>query len=307
MTATRAPEVSVLLPVFNGERYVREAVRSVLEQTVPDFELIVIDDGSTDRSLQILSRLAANDGRIRLVSRPNRGLVRTLNEMLQMARGTFIARMDADDRCTPHRFERQLRALREDASLVAVGSAVHFMDPASRHLMTFTYPQTHADIDAWMMAVERGCAMSHPALMMRAATLRAIGDYREEFWPAEDADLVFRLAEHGRVANLVEPLLSYRLHSQSVSHRHTRSQRDAHYRAAAAAATRRCIPAPDPALGSVEAVPPESERSRSVKYAWWALASGQVTTARVHAFKALLRSPFAPDALRVFACALRGR
>src|ERR1700761_204383 len=123
-----APLVSVLMPVFNAQRYVAAAVNSILDQTLGDFELIIVDDGSTDQSTAILRRLAGRDGRIRLISRPNTGYVVALNEALDAARGEFLARMDADDVSLPQRFEKQVQFLQENPDFVLVGTHVTTMD-----------------------------------------------------------------------------------------------------------------------------------------------------------------------------------
>ncbi|MBI5094602.1 MAG: glycosyltransferase family 2 protein [Candidatus Hydrogenedentes bacterium] len=103
-----APAVSVVMSVYNGERYLAEAIESILGQTYRDFEFIIIDDGSTDESLKIVEGYASRDNRIRLVSRPNRGLAAALNDGIEIARAPIIARMDADDVSLPKRFEKQM-------------------------------------------------------------------------------------------------------------------------------------------------------------------------------------------------------
>ena len=301
-----APLISVLLPVFNGERYVARAVQSILDQTDRDFELIVIDDGSTDGSLDILRHSAGQDARIRLVSRENRGLVSTLNEMLAMARGPLLARMDADDIAFPHRFARERAALEADPSLVAVGCSVYFIDPSDRRLMTCELPTDHQAIVDWVMAIERGNSMSHPAMMMRADAVAKIGGYREALWPAEDADLVLRLAEVGRLANLAEPLLSYRLHPNSIGQIYSARQRDALYRCVAEAAERRGLTAPDESLRVVVAEVGVTDAERSARWAWWAIGSGNIGSARSLALEAVLRAPFSRASWLVMACAIRG-
>ena len=125
---------------YNAGRYVAEAVESILAQTYTDFEFLIIDDGSTDRTLKVLKQYAARDPRIHLVSRPNRGLVATLNEGLALARAEFIARMDADDIALPHRFERQIAYMREHPDIICVGSAVMTMDQAGRDLIESGFP-----------------------------------------------------------------------------------------------------------------------------------------------------------------------
>src|SRR4051794_24772902 len=112
------PPISVLLAVYNGGRYLRAAVDSILTQTFTDFEFIIIDDGSTDGSLATLREFAQRDPRINLVSRPNKGLTVTLNEGIALARGEFLARMDADDIALPQRFEKQIAYLRDHPECV---------------------------------------------------------------------------------------------------------------------------------------------------------------------------------------------
>jgi glycosyltransferase involved in cell wall biosynthesis len=301
-----APLISVLLPVYNAARYVDRAVQSILYQTERDFELIVVDDGSTDSSLDILKRHAARDPRVRLLSRANRGLVATLNEMLALARGGYVARMDADDIALPQRFARERAALDADPSLVAVGCSVYFIDPSDRRLMKCELPADHQGIVDWVMAIERGNGMSHPAMMMRADAVARIGGYREAFFPAEDADLVLRLAEIGHVANLAEPLLSYRLHPQSIGHLHAKRQRDAHFRCVAEAAARRGLTAPDESLRVPTVEPDVTEAERQVRWAWWAIGSGNLDSARSLALGALRCAPFSRAGWLALACAIRG-
>src|ERR1700726_1508117 len=121
---TSPPTISVLMPVYNAERYVAEAVESILSQTFADFEFIIIDDGSKDRSLAILEEYAARDPRIRLVSRPNTGIVKALNQGLALASGELVARMDADDIAMPERLAKQRDYLADHPECVMVGSRV---------------------------------------------------------------------------------------------------------------------------------------------------------------------------------------
>ena len=166
--ATALPKVSVLLPVFNAERYVHAAVSSVLVQTCRDFELIVVDDGSTDASLTILQSLAKSDRRIRLLSRANRGLVATLNEMLGLARGELICRMDADDICRPGRIETQVNYLARHPDCVAVGSRSLFIDPEGLPIFEFMDRYTHEEIDQCI----DGAGDRHPASVVDGAAKR---------------------------------------------------------------------------------------------------------------------------------------
>ena len=128
------PLISVAMPVYNGERYLAKAIDSILAQTFADFELIIIDDGSTDNSLQVLHEYQKRDARIRLVARENRNLATTLNDLIDLARGKWIARMDQDDIALPHRFERQLQWLEETGADIC-GSWVKFFGTTDRRIL----------------------------------------------------------------------------------------------------------------------------------------------------------------------------
>src|SRR5258707_867025 len=235
-----APTISVIMPVYNSERYVEQAVESILRQTFADFEFLITDDGSTDSSLAQLRRYAARDARIRLTSRPNTGCVKALIEMVPLARGKYIARMDADDISMPERFERQVQFLEQNPECVAVSSKVLLMDPDGAPMKYAGEKQTHEEIDSAHLRGEGG-AMSHPAVMIRSDAMRAIGGYRLR--RDEDLDLFLRLAECGRVANLPDALLHYRVHLNSEGSLHyaelVRSVREA----VAEARIRRGLPA----------------------------------------------------------------
>lgn len=303
-TAGALPRISVLMPVFNAERYVEAAVRSVLGQTFRDFELLIIDDGSTDASLSILRRLAAIDSRIRLSSRPNAGIVATLNELLAAASGDLIARMDADDLCRPERFERQCAYLDANPACVALGSRFLFIDSEGWPIFEFMDRFSHDEIEAGLFKPE--IAMLHPTVMLRRGAVCALGGYRADFPHVEDLDLFLRLAEVGRLANLPDVLLEYRMHLSNVSHQHTIAQSQAALRAVDEARRRRGL---DPGLFSTTPTPSTTSETRAQlhrKWAWWALGAGNVRTARKHATRAMMVEPWSWQNLRVLASALRG-
>ena len=136
--------LSVILPVYNGERYIAEAVNSILTQTELDLEIIVLNDGSTDGTDGLLRKLATQDARIRYFSRENRGLVASLNELVDLSRGDFIARMDADDVALPHRLATQIEYMERTAT-DACGTWVEWIGEAE--LGAFTKPVDHCDIE----------------------------------------------------------------------------------------------------------------------------------------------------------------
>jgi glycosyltransferase involved in cell wall biosynthesis len=207
------PAVSVLLPVYNAQRYVAEAVESILAQSFSDFELIIVDDGSTDGSLRILRRFAARDPRVRLVSRENRGLVATLNEMIAMARGELLARMDADDISLPDRLALQVDYLRNHPDVVCVGGGQIWIDDGGFAFHEFQFPCGDAEIQELLL--NGVTSLVHPSVMMRRGAVLDVGGYDPEMKEGEDFDLWLRLGERGRLANLEQVIIKYRIHDRS--------------------------------------------------------------------------------------------
>jgi glycosyltransferase involved in cell wall biosynthesis len=295
----------VVLPVYNGERYVGAAIHSILAQTEGNFELIVINDGSTDDSLSAVHGAIAGDSRCKVVDRPNCGLVHTLNEGLSLATGAFIARMDADDIARPARFARQLAHLQANPSCVAVGSRVLLIDPEGLPLMEMIDAYTHSQIDSANLSL-RASAICHPTVMMRRDAVLAVGGYRAAYDSAEDLDLFLRLAEIGQLANLPEVLLEYRQHLASVGYAKALEQRRLATAAIAEAGKRRKLPAREwPAEASVAPLRRPVDEYR--KWTWWALLGGHPATARKYALRSVKADPFKLENFRLVACALRGR
>ncbi len=208
-----SPIISVVLPVYNGEKYLAEAIDSILAQTFTDFELIVINDGSTDGTLAILQSYQSMDVRIRLVSRENKGIVATLNEGIDLARGEWLARMDADDISFPQRFERQLQWLSEtDADIC--GSWIKLFGLSDQRIIK--YPQTDAEIKVALLFMS---ALAQPTVMMKTALAKQL--YYESAWEnGEDYDLWERAVRTGcLMTNLPEVLLCYRQHATQISSR----------------------------------------------------------------------------------------
>lgn len=219
-----SPTVSVAMSVYNGERFLAEAIESVLAQTLADFELLILDDGSTDSSLEIIQPFAARDLRIRVVSRENCGLIASLNELLAMARAPLIARMDADDRCMPERLAKQVAFLDANPDHGVVGSLTRDIDEngAPFPLDTADHPLTHEQFLAHITL--KGPLLAHPTVMYRGAVVREAGGYHRAFRHCEDYDLWLRLAHRTRIANLPERLLYYRHYAGQVSNRHALEQ-----------------------------------------------------------------------------------
>ena len=228
--AVPAPvSVSVLMPVYNAAHHVEEAVRSILAQTWTDFELIIVDDGSTDDSPAILDRLQTEDARITVLRQPNGGIVSALNHGLGFCRGVCIARMDADDIALPERLARQWAAFQADPGLVLCGTAVHQF--GDRHEI-LQFPLTDVACRAFLLTWS---CFAHPTVMMRRETLLCSGlRYEEDFRHAEDYQLWSALAAWGRLCNLPEPLLRYRVHDAQVSQARKTAQEAVHLRVASA-------------------------------------------------------------------------
>lgn len=209
--------ISVLLPVYNAEKYLRAAVDSIFAQTHNDFEIIAVEDGSVDGSLQILEDYSS-DARMRILSRSNTGIVGALNDAIGMARGQFLARMDADDIAMSTRLEHQIAFLKDNPDCVAVGSSVFIMDEQGRDIHVAEVSTEHVEIERKFF-MGNG-ALCHPTVMMRAWAVRQVGGYREQYRNFdEDVDLFLRLGEIGKLANIDVPLLRYRWHLNSITHR----------------------------------------------------------------------------------------
>ena len=299
------PTVSVVMTVYNTERYVADALESVLGQTFRDFEFIIIDDGSTDRSTAILNDFTKRDSRLRLVSRPNTGIVAAANEGIGMARGRYLARMDSDDVSLPRRFEAQVRYLDAHPECVLVGSRVTVVDPYGSPVIDSGQKLTHEEIDAELLSSGGGWAVVQPSAMMRTKAVRKVGGYRGRHNVSEDQDLFLRLAEVGRVANLPEPLLLYRRHYKSVMHTQWRQREEVKERIVREAYQRRGLPMPpDWKFDDWKPTPP-AEQFRA--WGWAALRRGNVSVARKHAVAALRAAPMSSEGWRLMYCTLRGR
>ncbi len=205
------PLISVILPVFNSEKYITRSIKSILDQTFINFELIIVNDGSSDNSLNIIHSLKNKDDRIVLISRENRGLVNSLNEALSIARGEWVARMDADDIALPYRFERQLKWLEQTGADIC-GSWVKFFGTNDRRILK--HPESH---DAIKMELLFGTSFAHPSIMMRTKRSKELG-YNKAWEKCEDYDLWERAARaNWKMTNVPEILLLYRLHDSQIS------------------------------------------------------------------------------------------
>ncbi|HSW36729.1 MAG TPA: glycosyltransferase [Candidatus Limnocylindrales bacterium] len=200
------------MPVFNADRFVGQAIESILRQTFGDFEFIIIDDGSTDGSLQIIQRYASSDNRIKIISRENRGSAASSNEAVGLARGQWIARIDADDIAAPTRFERQL-AYAQQKGLDICGTWAKCFGTKQ---VSWKYPVSSEAISILMLFDSPLC---HSSVLGKTCSFKA-QTYRSEFYTGEDFDLWQRLAGAGaKLGNVPEFLVKYRVHADQISER----------------------------------------------------------------------------------------
>lgn len=209
------PTISVLMPVYNCEPYLDEAIRSIRGQTFADFEFVIVNDGSTDGSLDTIRRHAAEDPRIVMLDRPNGGIVDALNAGLETCRGEFIARMDGDDVALQERFDVQIKFLDSNPGVVAVGTQFQMIDYQGCPLSKSSFP-TEPDLVLDHLIRFAGVGLQHPTVMVRHDAIKAAGGYRQQYEYAEDTDLFYRLANYGGLANVSRCLLLYRQHSESI-------------------------------------------------------------------------------------------
>lgn len=214
-----SPRITVLLPVYNGGVYLRPAIDSVLAQSYPDFELLVIDDGSTDASREIVGGI--DDPRIRLIENGrNLGLIATLNRGLTLARGEFIARMDADDLCLPERFARQIACLETNPTIGGCGT--WFEKCSDRGCVTMEMPEA-PDLIRLFLIFDN--PFLHSSMMLRRHLLDEHGlRYDPAYQHTEDYDLWVRCSELMDLVNVPEVLMRYRDHPGNVSHQYGREQ-----------------------------------------------------------------------------------
>lgn len=208
----RVPLVTVLMPVYNGEKHLRESIGSILDQTLEDFEFWIINDGSTDGSERIVN--SYNDSRIKLLrNEMNIGIAETLNRHIRQVRSKYIARMDADDIAFPARLQKQVRFMDENPEVGVCGTWMRlFGDTES----IMRYPASHALIKIDMLFC---CPIAHPTVMMRKSIAEEVNIlYRTDFQAAQDYELWSRVIDVVRFANLQEVLLKYRTHKDQVCH-----------------------------------------------------------------------------------------
>ena len=218
----KSQSVSVLMPVYNCAKYLRESIESILSQSFQDFEFIIINDGSTDESPNILNDYANKDSRIKIVNQTNRGIVVALNRGLLQAKGEWIFRMDGDDVAFPHRFAVQIETLQKKPSLVLLGGWCQQINSEGSPLKVNKYPAHHNGL---VRSLETHRPFfPHPTACYRRNVVLQLGGYQERLRHAEDMDLWLRLAVVGEFACCKDVVLQLRKHENTVSSLHSHLQ-----------------------------------------------------------------------------------
>lgn len=208
----KIPKISVVMSVYNGEKYLREAIDSILNQTFADFEFIIIDDGSTDESSDIIK--SYNDPRIILIRQKNKGLAAALNVGIKAARGKYIARMDADDISAQSRLEKQILFMESNPVCVALGTNAVVINEDGEELYKTDLPLDNETIKSLVVT---GCPFYHGSVMLKRDTLFAVDGYNEEVRMAQDDFLWIKIQNHGYFYLVKEALYYYRITSNNIS------------------------------------------------------------------------------------------
>jgi glycosyltransferase involved in cell wall biosynthesis len=205
--------VTVLMPAYNAGSYIGEAVQSVLDQTFTDFELLIVNDGSTDNTLEILNSF--NDPRIRIINRSNGGVSAALNTGIENSVTNLIARFDADDLCMPDRLEKQVAFMAENPDYILIGSNAEYITEEGEYI--FTYEIANYSNEQIQQDILKGCPFIHSTVCYRRSAVRAAGGYEEKAHTFEDYFLWTKLIRFGKVRNFSEALIKVRFNPSSVT------------------------------------------------------------------------------------------
>lgn len=209
-------KVSILLPVYNGEHFLKEAVESILSQTFTDFEFIIMDDGSTDGTSAILDHYKRSDDRIHVHHHEHQGLIASLNRGCHIAQGKYLARMDADDVSLPERLAKQVEYLETHPEVGVLGCGVQVIDGCGNKTRILRFPTTHSVL-RFRLCFFNALTFAHPAVMMRRELLERVEGYNPDMVHSEDYELWSRLCGLTRLSNLRDVLFYLRKHESNVT------------------------------------------------------------------------------------------
>lgn len=210
-------QVSIILPAYNAEKYIGLAIESILHQTLKNFELVVVNDASTDSTKSIIEMYASKDSRIKVINNErNLYIGGALNKALAVSSNEFVARMDADDIAEPTRLEKQLNVLLSDDSIAVVGANIELIDEEGKTLGKREYPNTNAKLKS---KIFKYSPFAHPVVMFRKSAVLEFGGYDPTKSPSEDLDLWFKIGTKYKFASVNECLLKYRVFKNSHSNK----------------------------------------------------------------------------------------
>ena len=213
---TYKPLISVVMPAHNSQKYITSAIESILTQTFKKFELIIVNDASTDATLRIIKTFAKKDPRVRFISNKKRlDIAGSLNKGIAEARAEIIARMDADDISLPNRLDAQYRLFKISRKIAAVGANIVVMDSQEKDIATRNYPERSKDLKACLFKYS---PFAHPVVMFRKKIFEEVGGYDPKYSPTEDLDLWFKMGMKHEFKSVPQLLLRYRLSETSSSH-----------------------------------------------------------------------------------------
>jgi glycosyltransferase involved in cell wall biosynthesis len=288
------PQVSFLLPAYNGGRYLPETLRSLSAQTFRDFEIVAVNDGSKDNTASVLDVASRREPRLRVIHQENRGQAAAMNRGLSECRAPLIALIDADDVCLPERLQRQVGFMAEHPEVTALGSAVRFIDSRGWPIAIERNPLDHDGIEQLLLSGIGGAIIAPSAMLRRDAVVR-VGGFAERFSMVQDLDIYLRLGEVGRLANLPDVLVCYRKHLEAANFARRERMVELVRAVLAETKTRRGCDLPAFALGEYH---PGNAASYHREWSFLAVQNGFKLSALKHAVLAAAKSRGGREELR---------
>ena len=210
------PLISVVVPAHNAQKYIGSAIESVLSQTFKKFELIVINDASTDNTLGIIKSFSKKDPRVKIINNDTRlNIADSLNKGINIAQSNIIARMDSDDISLPNRLELQYKLINSSKNIAVVGSDIVIINSVGNEIGLRKYPESSGELKNCLFKYS---PFAHPVVMFRKDVFEEVGGYNPKYSPTEDLDLWFRLGRKHQFKSIRQTLLKYRVHERSSSH-----------------------------------------------------------------------------------------
>ena len=219
----RNPKISVLMPVYNGEKYIFYSIKSILDQSYKNFEFLIANDGSKDETLKIIKEFKKKDKRIKIINNnKNIGLTKSLNKLAKIAKGNFIARMDVDDISHKERFREQIDWFKDNPKKILLGTSGMKIDKSGNYIKSLNLRSlNHKKI---RKKLTFNNFYLHSSVMFKKSFFIKIGGYRNFFTYAQDYDLWCRMSQYGLIGNLKKELVSIRFHSNSISYKKRKKQ-----------------------------------------------------------------------------------